>query len=112
MEQFQLLVQEERKKNIGAAKRENALEEELIQSITIEKEYYTINEQLKSTLIELEDTNNQLTDAVGLYKKLKDMKKRITELESNLEILQLDNQFLKEELEQLKSGDNKFDAVN
>jgi hypothetical protein len=110
MEQLQHFVREEQQKNVGALKRELATEEELIQSIAIEKEYYSLHEQLKSSMIALEDTNNQLSDAVGMYKKLKDMKNRIAALESSLEIAQLDNQFLKEELEELKSAGMKIDA--
>jgi len=104
MEQMQQFVKEAQQKNIGAVKREIAMEEELIQSIAIEKEYYSLHEQLKSSMIALEDTNNQLSDAVGMYKKLKDMKNKIAALESSLEIAQLDNQFLKEELEEIKTA--------
>jgi len=111
MEQLQGFVKEEQQKNIGALKRENAMEEELIQSIAIEKEYYNLHEQLKSSMIALEDTNNQLSDAVGMYKKLKDMKNRIVALESSLEIAQLDNQFLKEELEEIKAAEIKINAA-
>jgi hypothetical protein len=110
MEQMQHFVKEEQRKNIGAVKRENAMEEELIQSIAIEKEYYHLHEQLKSSIIALEDTNNQLSDAVGMYKKLKDMKNKIAALESSLEIAQLDNQFLKQELEEIKSARMKIDS--
>ena len=110
MEQLQHFVREEQQKNVGALKRENAIEEELIQSIAIEKEYYSLHEQLKSTMTALEDTNNQLSDAVGMYKKLKDMKNRIAALESSLEIAQLDNQFLKEELEEIKAAGMNIDA--
>jgi hypothetical protein len=112
MEQLQHFVKEEQKKNIGAVKRENATEEELIQSIAIEKEYYSLQEQLKSSMIALEDTNNQLTDAVGMYKKLKDMKNKIASLESSLEIAQLDNQFLKEELEEIKAAGINFNTAD
>jgi len=112
MEQMQHFVKEEQRKNIGAVKRENAVEEELIQSIAIEKEYYSLQEQLKSSMIALEDTNNQLSDAVGMYKKLNDMKNKIASLESSLEIAQLDNQFLKEELEEIKAAGINFDSAD
>lgn len=108
LEQLQHIIREEQQKNIGALKRENAIEEELIQNIAIEKEYYLLHEQLKSSLIALEDTNNQLSDAVGNYKKLKDMKNKIAALESSLEIAELDNQFLKQELEEIKSSRMKL----
>jgi len=112
MEQMQQFVKEAQQKNISAVKRENAMEEELIQSITIEKEYYSLHEQLKSSIIALEDTNNQLSDAVGMYKKLKDMKNKIAALESSLEIAQLDNQFLKEELEEIKTAGININAAD
>jgi hypothetical protein len=59
-----------------------------------------------SNNIALEDTNDQLNQAVALYKKVKDLQSKVAELESTLEIAQLNNHFLKEELEQHRTTEN------
>ena len=45
----------------------------------------------------------ELKEAVELYHEISDLQKKNTELESALEIANLDNQFLKEELEELRN---------
>ena len=80
------------------------LEEELFQNIKIETEYYKIKEDLNSTKTALEDINNQMSEAILLYKQVADLKSKITELESNLEIAELDKQFLKEEIDEIKNA--------
>ena len=44
----------------------------------------------------------ELKEAVELYHEISDLQKKNTELESALEMANLDNQFLKEELEALR----------
>jgi hypothetical protein len=104
IEQMQHFIGNIQQKSIGDAKREANLEDELIQNIKIEKEFYELRDQFKSTALALEDTTNQLSEASELYKKLNDCNSKIAALESNLEIALLDNQFLKEELEELRSN--------
>lgn len=103
-EQMQLHILEHQKKAEGAIKREVMLEEELFQNIKIETEYYKIKEDLNSTKTALEDINNQMSEAILLYKQVADLKSKITELESNLEIAELDKQFLKEEIDEIKNA--------
>jgi chromosome segregation ATPase len=103
-EQMQLHILEHQKKAVGAIKRETMLEEELFQNIKIETEYYKIKEDLNSTKTALEDINHQMSEAVLLYKQVADLKSKITELESNLEIAELDKQFLKEEIDEIKNA--------
>lgn len=43
-----------------------------------------------------------MAEAVALYKEIENLKSKIAELESNLEIASLDNQFLKEELDKFR----------
>jgi predicted nuclease with TOPRIM domain len=74
----------------------------MFQSIQMEREYYEIRDQFNSTKTALADINNQMAEAVALYKEIKDLKSKIAELESNLEIASLDNQFLKEELDKFR----------
>lgn len=103
-EQMQLHILENKKKAEGAVKREAGLEEELFQSVKVETEYYKIRDELKSTKTALEDIHHQMSEAVVLYKQVADLKSKIAELESNLEIAELDKQFLKEELDEIKNS--------
>ena len=79
------------------------MEAELMQSFQLEKEYYEIREQYNSTKLALADINNQVAEASALYKEVADLKRKVAELESNLEIASLDNEFLKEELDKFRS---------
>ena len=55
----------------------------------------------------------ELKDAVELYHDISDLQKKNTALESALEMANLDNQFLKEELEELRSRNHvQIDNIN
>jgi chromosome segregation ATPase len=101
-EQMQLHISDEQHKLMGALKREASMEQELIDAIEIEKSYYEIKEEFDSTKTALHDINEQMNEAASIYQQLVTFKKKVAELESNLEIVNLDNQFLKEELSQIK----------
>lgn len=101
-EQMQLFINEEQQKLQGALKREASIEQELIDGIATEKSYYEIKEEFNSTKTALQDINEQMNEAATIYQQLVLMKKKVAELESNLEIANLDNQFLKEELDKLR----------
>ena len=101
-EQMQLFINEEQQKLQGALKREASIEQELIDGIATEKSYYEIKEEFNSTKAALQDINEQMNEAATIYQQLVLMKKKVAELESNLEIANLDNQFLKEELDNLR----------
>ncbi len=101
-EQMQLHISDEQHKLMGALKREASMEQELIDAIEIEKSYYEIKEAFDSTKTALHDINEQMNEAASIYQQLVTFKKKVAELESNLEIVNLDNQFLKEELSQIK----------
>ena len=101
-EQMQLFINEEQQKLQGALKREASIEQELIDGIATEKSYYEIKEEFNSTKAALQDINEQMNEAATIYQQLVLMKKKVAELESNLEIANLDNQFLKEELHKLR----------
>jgi predicted RNase H-like nuclease (RuvC/YqgF family) len=104
IEQMQGHIGEQQKKLAGAASREASIETELMESLQIEKEYYEIRDQYSSTKTALADVTNQVSEAVPLYKEVADLKARIIELESNLEIASLDNEFLKEELDKYRKA--------
>jgi hypothetical protein len=87
---------------VASENREKSMEEELIMSIEEEKKMYGKQDQLNSTRLALQDLKAQLEDAMSLYDELNQLQKKFTALQSNLEIEQLENQFLKEELAALK----------
>jgi hypothetical protein len=86
----------------GAAKREASLENELLQSIQMETELYNIRDELASNKAALADINNEMDKMPYIYKEMAKLKARITELESRLEIADLENGFLKEEVEKYR----------
>lgn len=100
--QMQLFIVEEQRKLVGAAKRESAMEDEIIQSIQMEKDFYNIRDKYESSKAALQDLDNELAETSGMYRQLSECMSRIAELESNLEIAQLENQYMKEELEELR----------
>ena len=101
-EQMQNRIGDQQQKAEGAARREIALEDEMIQTIQTETAYYELRDQFKSSKAAFDDINSQLEDMSLLYRELADLKSKVTELESNLEIANLDNQFLKEDLEKYR----------
>jgi len=101
-EQMQNHIGDQQQKAEGAARREIALEDEMIQTIQTETAYYELRDQFKSSKAAFDDINSQLEDMSLLYRELADLKSKVTELESNLEIVNLDNQFLKEDLEKYR----------
>lgn len=103
-EQMQLVIGDEQQKLQGALKREAATEQELIDAIQIEKSYYEIKEEFTSTKTALHDINEQMNEAATIYQQVVLLKKKVAELESNLEITTLDNQFLKEELHKYRNS--------
>jgi hypothetical protein len=82
----------------GALKREQSLEEELTQNVSIEKSYYDLKDKYTTTQSALEDVYKEMDEAVKVYKDIAQLNSRIAELESSLELVQMDNQFLNEEL--------------
>ena len=111
-EQMQNHIGDQQQKAEGAARREIALEDELIQTIQTETAYYELRDQFKSSKAAFDDINSQLEDMSLLYRELADLKSKVTELESNLEIANLDNQFLKEDLEKYRFAEENQTQEN
>ena len=86
----------------GSAKREASLEEELVQSINMETEFYNIKDQFESTKAALMDVQSEMDTVASLYKQIAELTTRVAELESSHEIASMENGFLKEELEELR----------
>ncbi len=105
-EHMQNIIGDQDQKAVGANRRENAMEEEMLQSIASEQAYYEISKAHQSLQLALDDAQMQLSEAVLLYKERADLQKKIIALESNLEMALLDNQFLKEDLLALRQKEN------
>lgn len=99
--QMQQLIGEQQRQAAGSAKREASMENEIVQSVEMEKEFYTIREKLESSKAALHDLETEISDTAGLYKQLAEANSRIAELESNLEIALMENGFLKDDLIEL-----------
>ncbi|MBC7534402.1 MAG: hypothetical protein H7258_01760 [Ferruginibacter sp.] len=84
----------------GSAKRESSLENELLQSINMETEFYNIRDELASTKAAFTDINNEVDKMASLYRLIATLSNKVAALESNLEIATLENGFLKEEVDQ------------
>jgi len=102
-EQMQNFIETEQRKIEGAKRREENLEQEILDSIKVEKSYYEIREEFDSNKIALNDLNDQLKEALNIYKEVTILKSKISELESSLEIALLDNHFLKDDLAEKNS---------
>lgn len=98
-EQMQLRIQEEERQKNSALRREASLEEEMIQSVEMEKAYYALKDQFRQHEILVNQLNEQVNESTYLYQLVADLKRKIAALESELEIVKLDNHFLKEDSE-------------
>lgn len=107
--QMQNNIGEQQRKVFGAAKREAAMEEEIIQSLEMEKEFYNIRDKYESSKAAIKDLDNELAETSVMYRQLAATISRVAELESNLEISQLEILHLKQQLEiynKPESGDS------
>lgn len=99
---MQNVIGKHQQKAEGAERREASMEDEIIESIRMEKEYYEINKQFTSVNTALTDLNSQLQDAGTIYKQLADASRRIAELESKLDIATEEKDLLNYELTKLR----------
>ncbi|MEO6489217.1 MAG: hypothetical protein ABIO04_04680 [Ferruginibacter sp.] len=97
--QMQNNIGEQQRLAAGAAKREMAMEEEIIQSIEMEKDFYTIREKYESSKAAVRDLDNELADTSIMYKQLAGSISRVAELESQLELAQLEIEHLKQQFQ-------------
>jgi len=100
--QMQLFLNEHQRKTEGAFKREAALEDELVESIEMEKSFYNIRDKYESSRAAIKDMDAELGDALLMYKQLGDANSKIARLESMMEILQMENENLKLDIKDLK----------
>jgi len=102
-EHLQNIIGNHQQKEVGFLKREASMEDEMLQSIEAESSFYQLQKKLESNAIEINKQMRELREAVELYHEISDLQKKNTALESALDIANLDNQFLKEELEELRN---------
>lgn len=103
VERLKYIILEKQQKMEGAHKREISLEEEIIYSIETEKEYYELKEQYQSSLNTIEIQHEELKSTPVLIKELNNLRDKMAEAMSEIELLQLDNQYLREDLKELQN---------
>ena len=99
--QMQHFIGNQQQKIAGAAKREVAMENEIIQSLDMEKEFYTIKDKYESARAAITDLDNELAETTSMYRQLAASIARVAMLESSLEIALMENDHLTEKLEKL-----------
>lgn len=83
-EQMQLRLEDQQRKTEGLSKREASLEEEVISSISMERSYYELLEELNSMKAALTEAYDKLEEIPLLYQEHSKLKSRIAALESDL----------------------------
>lgn len=106
--QMQTIIGKTEQKAFGAAKREAAMEDELIQSVEIEKAYYNTKKELASVTAAFTDVDSKFNEAGHVYKELEDAKRKIAELESLYDIAKEEKEFLAYELDKLKMQNKRL----
>lgn len=96
--QLQNNVGEQERNSAGAKKREIAMEDELIQSLEMEKEFYNMRDKYESSKIAILDLDTELAETADMYRQLATSISRVAELESTLQITLSENEHLKEQL--------------
>lgn len=102
--QMQQFIGEQQRKTAGAEKREASMENEMIESLEMEKEFYNIRDKYESARAAITDLDNELAETSSMYRQLSAAISRVAELESSLEIALMTNDELKEKLEKLTIG--------
>lgn len=99
--QMQQFIGEQQRKTVGAEKREASMENEMIQSLDMEKEFYNIRDKYESARAAITDLDNELAETTSIYRQLSASIDRVAELESSLAIVIMENDQLKEKIEKL-----------
>lgn len=102
MEQLQNFIGDKQQQAEGAARREANMENEIVQSIQIEQQYYEIRDQYNSTKAALADIHHEAEVAKQAYKDLADAHSKIAELQSRLDIEAEEKELLKYEMSKLQ----------
>lgn len=106
--QMQITIGKTQQQAYGAAKREAAMEEEILQSIQIEKAYYNTRKELASVTAAFTDVDSKLDEVTTVYRDLENARRKIAELESLNEIAKEEKEYLAYEVEKLKKQNQRF----
>lgn len=106
--QMQDVIGSEQNKVEGSEKRAIQMENELLQSIEMETELYNLRDQFQSARSAVTDIKIEMDAMATVYKDNANLKSRIAELESNLEIADMENKFLKEELDSFQQNSDSL----
>ena len=101
-EQMQNNIGNCQQKNAGYFERLQEIEDELYESVKEQLKYAKALKEFNSMQANLHDTNAELQEATGVYKKLIQMKSSLSQTQSNLDIALIEINSLKEELAELK----------
>ena len=93
----------QQQKAYGSSNREAALETEILEGIRMEKEYYDIRDRLGSARAEITQLQQETMETKKLNQVIAQLKTRVAELESQLDLVEMDQGFLREELAELRA---------
>lgn len=93
----------QQQKLYGAGTRAASLESEVLAGIQMEKEYYSIRDSLNSARAEISQLQSEVLETRRLNQLVAELRTRIADLESRLDLADMDQGFLKEELQELRA---------
>jgi hypothetical protein len=96
--QMQEKLLEWQKKTISATRREEATERELLQCLPFEQSYHALQKTVQSREAEIAWLQDEFTEIRELHDVIDDLKNRLAVCESELELIRMDNQHLRETL--------------
>ena len=96
---LRLQMEEQQKKAAGTRTLKNELEEELILSLQTEKKYLALQEKHFHTNNELTALQSEITELSNLNKELLKELERMGELQSRIQMMQIENNELKARLQ-------------
>jgi chromosome segregation ATPase len=102
-EQMQNNMGSIQQKNSGSMQRLEELENELYESIKEQLKYADVVKEFNSMEADLTDTKNELQEATGVYQKMAQMKTRLAQTLSDLDIAMIEISSLKQELAETKA---------
>ncbi len=108
-QQMQDNIGEKQQEAAGTALRMEELENELFNSIKMEKNYYNMLDENVSLQANLRDTNSELEEAASLYKKVRQLTTELSQAKSSLELAQLEIESLRAGLKEIT---DQFTALN
>jgi hypothetical protein len=97
-EQLEQSLQDWQNKARSATRREDATEQALLQCLPFELEYHQINKTLQSRVAEINYLQEACIEIRKLSNEMDQLKARLSERESELELIRLDNEYLREAL--------------